>query len=92
MTFRTDYDGQSILENVEFDSAVVLKRTPDRSTVLVKLKDGVNLLIEVTTTWFPGQGDKRIYDVHSGVNVDKLAAEHAKCECVAHKLLLEMKA
>lgn len=92
MTSIKEYDGRTIIEDVEYTSATVLKRTPDRSTVLVKLQDGVNLLIEITTTWFAGQGDKKIYDVYSGMNVDKLAEEYEKCNCVAHNLLLEMKA
>lgn len=92
MTFRTDYDGRSIMENVEYVSAVVLKRTLDTTDVLVKLQDGSNLLIHVTKQSFAGQEDKMYYEVHAGANVDKLAKEHAKCDCVAHKLLLEMKA
>lgn len=87
MTFRKDYDGRAIIENAEYVSATVLKRTLDSVSILVELHDGTNLLIQRTNPY----ENKYHYVVHTGIGVNQLAQQTKQTGNMAHSLLLEMR-
>lgn len=92
MPLTKDYCGKRILENAEYQTATVLKRNPDETSVLVKLHDGTNLLIVRTLVSFQGNDNIVRFTVHAGVSVDKLAQQTTQHNNMAHNLLLEMRA
>ena len=84
------YDGREIMERHNFKSAIRLKEERETITWLVETLLEDKLIIEATTTEWPGQKPHTAYKVFHGLAVEKYARQHTLLQSNAHHLLTQL--